>query len=665
MSKTEITPKPKKNKSFIRTEAVIPFIIVVAVTVLYFHFFFDHHLKKAFEFAGYQLLGAEVDIDSVETSFFKGTFRAQGIQVTNAEKPTHNMVNIGDVRFGVLWDALLKARMVVKEMAVEQIEIDTPRKTPGKVKPPEVDKSDPNAPSALDKVKDKALGAVETKYNNNVLGDLAAALGGTSGNDQMGKIEGSLPSKAKLKELEAEYQTKQKKWQEKIQALPKGPEIQALGDRLSKVKTKDFKTPQELQQSLQAIDTILKEAAAKYKTAQSTGNDLSSDLKNFDQEVKALDAMVKKDIQDLEARFHIPKLDAKSISESIFMSYLSPYISQFNRYKKIVEKYAPPNLMKNDKPKEAGAEPDPEIQARPRALGITYEFSHPRSYPLFWIKKISISSQAGANPHSGNIKGQVTDVTSNQVLTGKPTEVQIQGDFPGLQVSDFLAHASIDNTKELSLVGFDFKVGSYAITGKELVKSPDLQIAFQKANGALTSKGQLLGLKDFSFTLNNQFKNVEYQVQSKNAAAEEIIKSVFAGLPTISLDADGKGQLPSLALNINSNLGPELGKGFEKQLQKKLAEARAKLQTYVNDQIGTEKAKFEAEINKSKSQIEGEVKKAQDQLNKQKELGDSKVNQAKKDAENQGRKQVESEAKKALGPDADKKVDELKKRFGL
>ena len=115
------TPPSKKKKGFIRTEAVVPFVIVVAVTVIYFHFFFDHHLKKAFEFAGYQLLGAEVDIDKLETSVFNGTFRAQGIQVTNAEKPTHNMVDIGDIRFGVLWDALLRARLVVSEMAVEHL----------------------------------------------------------------------------------------------------------------------------------------------------------------------------------------------------------------------------------------------------------------------------------------------------------------------------------------------------------------------------------------------------------------------------------------------------------------------------------------------------------------------------------------------------------------
>lgn len=105
---TEPTPnkplKVKKPKGPIRMEAVIPFVIVTTLTVLYFTLFFDSHLRKAIEFVGYQVMGAEVNVADLETSFRKGTFRMRGIQVTDSSKPTHNMVVVGDIRFGVLWD---------------------------------------------------------------------------------------------------------------------------------------------------------------------------------------------------------------------------------------------------------------------------------------------------------------------------------------------------------------------------------------------------------------------------------------------------------------------------------------------------------------------------------------------------------------------------------
>lgn len=658
---TKNQPKPVKKKGPIRTEAVVPFIIVVVLTYLYFHFFFDGHLKRAFEFGGYHLLGAEVNIAHVETSFFKGTFRVQGVQITNAEKPTHNMAEIGDIRFGVLWDGLLRARFIVNEMAVEQIAVDTLRKSPGRVKPPDPDKGD-SQESAIDKLKNKTLEKVGSKYEDNVLGDIASILGGTSSGDQLAKIEGSIPSKAKLKDLEAEYQAKTKAWQDKLNSLPKAQEIKALADRLNQVKTKDFKTPQELQASLQEIDTVLKEADAKYKQTQTTGNDLNSDLKALDQGLKDLDAMVRKDIKDLEARFRIPSLDPKTLSKSIFYPYLAPYLAKFNRYKKVAEKYIPPNLMKKEEPDEVA-----QIQPRPRADGVTYEFTTLKSYPLFWIKRISVSSKANPSvPQTGDLKGLITDVTSHQPLVGRPTVAKLEGNFPGMQVSDFLGQLTIDNTKPVSRIGFDFRVGSYPLDGRELLQSPDVQVAFQKAMGSLVSKGELVGLKEFKFDLTNQFKNVDFKVTTKDSAAQEILQSIFSGLPAVSVEAYGAGVLPSISLNLNSNLGPELARGLEQQLQKKLIEARARLQAYVDDQVGKEKAKLEAEFNKAKSRIEGEVKKVEDQLNAEKAKAQAKIDQAKKDTENQARKSVENEVKKALGgPDAEKKVDDIRKRLGF
>jgi uncharacterized protein (TIGR03545 family) len=655
----ENTQKTPKRQGPIRFEAVIPFAIVMAVMIAYFHFFFDLHLRRAFEIAGYHFLGAQVDIEKVETSFWKGTFRVRGIQLTNAEKPTHNMVQIGDVRFGVLWDGLLRARFIVDEMATEQIQIDIPRKSPGRVKPPEPAEPDSDGPSAAEKLKDKALGAVESKYQDNALGDLAAILGGTSSAEQIGKIEGSLASKARLKEIKADYEAKQKQWQARFASLPKGPELQALGDRLGKVKTKDFKSPQELQASLQEIDSILKEADAKFKSAQSAGSDLNTEIKALEQGFKDLEAMIKKDLNDLESRFRIPSLDAKSISQSIFYPYVAPYLAQFNRYQSLVKKYAPPNLINKDK----GEEPS-QIQPRPRAEGISYEFTKPRSYPMFWVKRISVSSTAGPGLNSGNINGLITDVTSNQMLVGRPTIAKLEGNFPSLEISDFFTQLTIDNTKELLRLAYDFRVGSYGLSAKELVQSPDIKIAFQRAQGSMSSKGDLVGLRDFKFSMSNQFQNVDYMISAPNKDAEAMIKAVFAGIPKVTLDANGSGRLPGLSLSINSNLGAELAQGFEKQINLKLAEAKAKLQAYVDEQVGKERSRLEAEFNKAKSQAESEIKKIQDQINTEKAKAQAKIDQSKKDSENQARKSVEDQLRKAI-PDADKKVEDLKKRFGF
>lgn len=641
--------KKNKVKGPIRWEAIIPFSIICVVIGLYFHFFFDGHLRRALEWTGYNVVGSEVNIEKIETSFFKASLRIQGIEITDAEKPTHDSIKIGDIRFSMLWDALLRAKVVVNEAVVEQIEFGVKRKFPGKVKPPEPVSTEPGM---AEKIKAQALKEAQEQAGENVLGDVIAMLGGSDANVQLQKLQESLPSKAMLEKFEAELKTKQQSWDQRLKTLPQGKDIQALSDRLNRIKTKDFKSPQELQTSLQELDKVFKDGDAMYKQVQGTGDDLSKELKALEAQYKEIEKQVKTDVKSLEQHFRIPKLDAKAMTMAIFNRYLGPYKAKFYRYKSMADKYLPPNLLKKDKKEE-----EVVLQPHPREDGISYEFGRPNSYPLFWIKRTAVSSQAGLTPEAGNIKGEILNITSNQRLIGKPTVANISGDFPAQEILGFLTHISLDNTQEESKVDYQFKVGSYKISGKELVQSPEAQIAFNTATGSLAVNGTIVGLKNITVAMDNKFTKIDYLVSAKNEIADQILKTVFAGIPVVTLTVDGQGVIPNIPLSINSNLGPELQKGFEKQIQAKIDEARKKIQAMVDEEIGKQKNQIEAQLKQLQGQFDKEVKRAQAQLDDQKKQAETRMEQAKKDAENQAKKQLEKEGQK--------KIDELKKKFGL
>ncbi|MGZ3771176.1 MAG: TIGR03545 family protein [Bdellovibrio sp.] len=640
----------KKSKGIIRWEAIIPFLIICFIVSLYFTLFFDTHLRRGLEWVGYKAVGAEVDIAKLETSFLKASLRIQGIEITDAEKPTHNSVTIGDIRFSMLWDALLRAKIVVNEAAVEQIAFDVQRKHPGKVKPPEPEPKS-NQPGFAEKLKEQALKEAQEQAGQNVLGDVIAMLGGTGAESQLEKLKESLPSKKMLDTFDADLKAKQTNWDQRLKTLPQGKDIQALNERLNKIKYKDFKTPQELQTSLQELDKVAKDGDAMYKQVQATSDDLNKDLKNLESQYTAIEKQIKTDVKSLEQHFHIPQLDAKALSAAVFNHYLAPYKAKFFRYKAMADKYLPPNLLKKDKQEVT------VVQAHPREKGISYEFSRANSYPLFWIKRTGVSSQAGTSPDAGNIKGEILDITSNQALVSRPTVASLAGDFPGKEILGFLIRLSLDNTKELSEIIYKLKVDSYPISGRDLVKTPEVQIMFNKANGSLNVEGKIIGLKNVSIALNNTFSKIDYSIAAKNEIADQILKAVFTGIPTVNLTVDGQGELPAIPLSINSNLGGELQKGFEKQIQAKINEAHQRIQAIVDQEIGKQKAQIDSQLKQLKTQLDNQVQKAQSQLNDQKKLAESKADQAKKDAEAQAKKQLDKEGQKA--------VDELKKRFGL
>lgn len=653
---TTETLKKKKNKGPIRFEAIVPFVIVCVLAGAYFKLFFDSHLKSAIEIGGYHALGSEVNVASLSTSFFDAKVQIKGLELTNSQKPTHNSLKIGEIRFGLLWDALLRAKFVINEIAVEAIEVDTPRKQKGKVKPPPPP-SEKKGPSLTEELKGKAIDKVGSENESNLLGNLASMMKGSSGQAEVQKIESALSSEKFLKELQADINSKETQWKERFKNLPQAEEFKSLSDRLKKVKTSGFKNPDEVKKSIEEIDKIFKEADSKVKTISAASSELSQDLKAVDSGVKNLEALIQKDIKELEARFKIPSLDANNISRSIFMQYLTPYIQKVDTYKGYADKYLPPKLTGKKKPK-----PDEiPVQPHPRASGVTYEFGQKNSYPMFWIKKVSISSQSAGNPNMGDLKGYITDISSNQKITRKPTVAELSGDFPGKSWSGLLTRLEINNVQEDSLIAGTLGLSSFPLSGRELLNTKDMGLSFSKAAGALAANINLKNLKDLNLKIQNSFSQVAYDIQSENTELKNALTEILADIPSVTLDVKAQGTLPKVPIEISSNLGGEIAKGLQKQVQKKIDEARKKIEAQVNERIAAEKAKIEAQIAQFKSQTESEIKKIQAQLESQK----NQINSKKTEIEKSAKKGVEDQLKKALGKDGQKKVDDLKKKLGL
>lgn len=633
--------KEKKglNKIF-RLEAVIPFGVIILLIVLYFTFLFDTHMRKALEWGLTKAMGVEVNIGEFKTKVSDLSLKVVKVEITDSNRPAQNVVEVGEIRFSALWDAILRMKLVVNEAVIEKIEFGTPRKSPGYVAPPS---DEPQGPGLMDKVKDKALGAVENKYEDNVLGDAAQWLGNTD-KDPLAGIKADVVSKELIEGFQKEVETKRKAWDERLKTLPRPEEFQALGDRLKRVKTSNFKNPAELAASIQELDKIVKEADQKYKTLDSANKDLNADIKRIDSEVKNINAQVRKDIDDLEKHLKIPKLDAQSLATSLFSGYLQPYKEKFFRYKALVDKYMPPNL-KN----KGSNQPDPSMQPRPRAEGMSYEFGRPRSYPMVWIKKTRITSQAGTSPYSGNIEGEVRHISTNQVLTGEPIVAELSGNFPAAKLQGLYTLLSLDNRKADSVIDFKFNLESYPVaTPKQLVDTPDVVLNLIKSNGRLNLETQLVALKDYSLRLKSDLTNFAFETKAKEPIVNEIFNSALKTLPEISITAKANATLPSFPLQIDSNLGRELGIAFEAELRAQIQKARKALEERVNAEIGKQKEALEKQVNALKSQVQGEIDKLKGQAEAQKKQAENQIKVAKKDSENKAKKGLEKEGEKAL-----------------
>lgn len=663
--KTVQLNKKNKPQSLIRWNAIIPFLVFSTLGYLYFTLFFDTHMKNAIEWVGYKALGTEVNIGQFKTSFIKGNVQLSKIELTNSEQPEFNTLELADIRFNLNWDALLRVKFVIEEIAVEGVQFMSKRKYPGKVAPPEPPSDEPGFAQQL---QDKALNKLNQENQDNVLGDTAQFLKTGNFDDQIKNIEQQLISKKLLQDMNSKWSGKQTEWNNKLKTLPSGSELNILNERFNKVKLKDFTSLQELEASAKEVDAIIKEINSKTTQIQSIKAELDADLKSIDQDYKNIDQQIKKDIDNLKSRFKIPKIDAASFAKALFMSYLTPFTKKLDAYKAMAQKYLPPKYAKKLSGEKTETEADNSIQPHPRTEGVSYEFPIKNGYPLFWIQKISLSSKSNMQADFGDFSGLISNITSNQKQIGHPTTAKIEGAFNKLNIKGIHLDALLNNMNPESLIKFDFGISSYPLKEIQLLQSKSGNISMPQTDASLTTTGEISGFKKFDLKLDNTFNNVNFQISSEDKTVDEILKNTLGSISKFDLQASIKGELKNLDIDIRSSLAVDLEKSFQNLLQNKIKEANEQLQKAVNSEIEKLKSQLNSQMAGLKSQAENEIKKVQAQVDEQKAQAEAKVALAKKefdDKANKAKKDAEDQAKSKVQQEGQKQLDDLKKKFGL
>jgi uncharacterized protein (TIGR03545 family) len=576
------TEKPRyKKQGPIRTEAVVPFLSVVALILLYFMLFFDGHLRRGIEWAATRGNGAEVNIAYLKTGFFDASFAMGGIQMTDPSETVKNRVQIGRMELKFLWDGLLRAKFVIDKAGITGIEIGTARKKPGFVLPP-ASPGDPHAPSLTDRAKDKLTQVA--------LGELEKILTGLDPTKNLQDL-GNLKCVVRAGELKAELNRKEADWKNGIAALPSAKDVEALQKQLETIRSDGTSNPAELLNRAGQVRGIIQEIDGKINAVRSLGDTLIKDVNSFAKSVGELDDLAKLDRADLEKRLKIPRLDAKGIAEQLFGKIFLARVGEAEHYITLARKYIPVKSAGKVGPKEEKPE---------RARGRNYAFGHPRGYPKFWLRKAEISSKGEHSALGADVSGEVLDLTTDQEAIGKPTVIHLLADFPKNDVRRVDAKVTIDHRGEVPEESFTARVASYPVGNMSLSGSESVKFGFAKAVGSAGITADIKG-RTILFTVENTFRDINYQIGAQSKLLESILQGVAKEIRQVSVEARLNGSWDNPQVSISSNLAASLEKGLGKQAQVKLAEARKKLEEMVQAQIEKPKAEILDRYNSEKT----------------------------------------------------------------
>ncbi|MFL5784481.1 MAG: TIGR03545 family protein [Bacteriovoracaceae bacterium] len=593
--------KPKKRKGPIRYEAIVPVLVLWALTYIYFSFYFDHHLKKLVEYVGTQANGAEVNVDGIRTSFIGGSFDLDRLQVTDAEKPSLNSLEIGNVHFGFLWDALLRAKFVVEEASINNIMLMSKRSSPGHVLPPS-----PAKPSKMEALQAQVMNQVKNKYGGNVLGDVISLLEGGDPKAQLEKIRGELKSEARIKELTADVNTKKAFWDGKVKELSDTSKLKSVETQLAEVRgQKNFLKQAE---GIKKLTDLLKDVQQQYKEIESSSKQLQNEVKAISAYPKEVENLVKADVESLKGHFQIPKIDFKDMAMHLFAGEFADKIAKARKYQALAKQYLPEKKEEKE-----------EVIPPKRTEGKSYVFPVTTGYPLFWLKKAAISSQGTKDSYSGNVSGTLTNVTTSPKQIMKPVVLDLQGDFPATNIHGVKAVLTADFTHAVGKQSALIQVNSFGVPEKMFTNDKNLKFGLLNAVGSSTIRAELQG-ENVSMNWISAITHPKYVIETQNKIASEILNNVVNNIPVINLDGTATGTFANLNMHINSNLGTELASGFSREIGNKLHDAQAKLTAMVDEKINQPKEQLLSAIsgnNKNLTQLgnlEGLYKQNQDKI---------------------------------------------------
>lgn len=648
--------KPNLFSRVIRWKALLAIVITFAVIGLSFHFWFDALLKYGIEKGGYAAVGAEVNVSEVKTSFLNGSVAVYKLEITDSLQPKFNSIEIGQINFDVNMDALLRLKGVIEKMSVEDIQFQSLRKYPGKVAPPEPPK--PDEPSFTDQLKQKALGKLGDENQNNLIGNIASFLQSGDSKAELKNIENLVVSKKMAEDMDKKWSQAKNDWDQKIKTLPKQSDLDGYKKRFEQIKHKDFKTPQELQESISQFNALKSDVDGQIKSVNETKNKLVSDVNDLQKDYKTLEAQIKTDIDTVKTHFKIPKIDAAQFSKSLFMGYLIPYTQKLDHYKNMAQKYLPPKYAKMlDKPDPKAAAQEDTIQPHPREKGVSYEFPIKNGYPLYWIQDVMISSKSNKQVDYGDIKGQITNITSNQRQINKTTNLDVSGDFKSKGVFGIALKGIFNNLKAQPEVSFNANVGSYPLQQITLMDSPDVSIGFPSSKNSLQFAASTVGFKTYAIEFENTFKDVAFDLKAKEKIVNELLGKTLAPIKDFNLKASAKGEIKNLDFHLSSNLGTQLEAAFQGMLKQKLAEVETQVRQKVDEEVAKQKDELEKKLNSLSKGYINDVSSSENLLNQVKTMADDRINTAKKDLENKAKAKAQEEGKKA--------VDGLKKKLGF
>ncbi|MFN3135470.1 MAG: TIGR03545 family protein [Candidatus Kryptonium sp.] len=615
---------------YIRKSGVILIAILVAIFILLNTFLTDRWLESQLEKAGSNIVGAKVEIDNLDLSLLKMTLKWQRIQITHPEHTMKNMIETGPVEFKLSPSALLKKKFVIENMQVLNIRTFTDRKTDGRL--PFRKKEEKKEPGFLEKQFESLLAELKSAP----VVELFSNLKSIKPKDIIEEIQFGTP--AKVDSIVKFFGGEIEKYKSDYALLQSDiDKLKEIERNLRNINPSAIKTVGDLKSTYDMVNGSIKqinEIKSRYEAKINEIRQLPDKVNKAKLEIQE---QIKDDIQKVKDYAKLPDLQTLSLVKYLIGPRLFSYYLTYERYSDVAEKY----IKKMEAIK-------PEKEKRPpRLKGQDIHFVKERALPSFWLKRCALSGETNAG---FKIKGEITNISSQPKIVGRPTILAIEGIRPDeacLEIRATFDFASEPSRQELAfkleklpIDDFNFNHSIKYLPIKVEKSRGDISVSLSRQGGDMKSEFKFL-LYNPHFVFSSFSPANVYEEKVSN-----IVKNTFSAVKVFDVNAFVGFEKGKLDVKLNSSLDRQLTAGFKDAIGREVDQLKREAEAMARLKFEEFRKEFESKVEYRVKELTSEVEKYSAIVSVVENLREQKLKELDQEIKKRGSKILENIFKK-------------------
>lgn len=606
---------------------LVPFLVFLLIVYL----FLDGWVESGLEYAGERIAQAKVEIDGLHVSLMPLGIEFRRLQVANRRDPWKNIFETGLVKFAMDFGQLLRGKIIIETMEINDLILGTKRTTDGSLPPaPPPTREAPGALTGLVQDVQSSVGARIAQAPAFDLTKLRQQLNIDSLLDvQNLKTVQQIDS---VKRLAASVKAQ---WTQGMADIQQAKvQIADVEKRLQAIKPKELKTVE----SITAAVTTVNDARATISSINQTFNarrlGLATDIQTLSSALTGVDAALNQDYETLRSLARIP---------SVSVSGMASLLMGKEMYNEVIEYVSWIEFLREKIPL---AQSKPDIEVPPRMRGQNIHFPVERGYPKLWIKRVLISGGTDSTQISEyyHVKGVVSNITNDQRITRRPLTADLVATRGGsLTVT---LGAAFDRISDLPRDSYQASARGLVVRGLRLGSADFLPSTITEASTALRIAVEVPG-PDLDGSATVDFRNILLAFdRDPRTVVERLARDILFSIKEFSTTVRLWRKAGHLDVALQTDLDDRLFAETKRVVGAEIARIQNDLRTKLEQRVAAKRAELERVVADRLSEARQEVRTLENVMNQNLALADSKKKELEQRIEEEKSKQTDAAKKK-------------------